>query len=91
MTNSIQMWAARSRACRTPWFTGACFPRASNSYRQLLILWRRPVHDLANGPTIFDRLDWQPNGTDAFHNNLLAAGDYTCISVYLHMCIPLNV
>jgi outer membrane receptor protein involved in Fe transport len=27
----------------------------------------RPFHDVGNSETIFDRLDWQPNGTDSFH------------------------
>jgi hypothetical protein len=36
----------------------------------------RPVHDVGNSQTIFDRLDWQPNRTDAFHLNLLAARNW---------------
>ena len=35
-----------------------------------------PVHDVGNSETIFDRLDWQPNGRDAFHLNLLAARNW---------------
>src|ERR1035441_9809436 len=36
----------------------------------------RPFHDVGNSETIFDRLDWQPNGTDSFHLNLLAARNW---------------
>ena len=36
----------------------------------------RPLHDVGNSETIFDRLDWQPNGTDSFHLNLLAARNW---------------
>src|ERR1017187_4699402 len=36
----------------------------------------RPLHDVGNSETVFDRLDWQPNGTDSFHLNLLAARNW---------------
>ena len=33
----------------------------------------RPFHDIGNNQTIFDRLDFQPTGQDAFHLNLFMA------------------
>jgi hypothetical protein len=30
----------------------------------------RPIHDIGNNQTIFDRLDFQPSGKDVFHLNL---------------------
>jgi len=36
----------------------------------------RPFHDAGNDQTIFDRLDWQPGGSDALHLNLLAARNW---------------
>ncbi len=36
----------------------------------------RPIHDIGNSQTIFDRLDYQPNGKDAFHLNLFAARNW---------------
>jgi hypothetical protein len=33
----------------------------------------RPIHDIGNNATIFDRADFQPNGKDVFHLNLFAA------------------
>jgi hypothetical protein len=36
----------------------------------------RPIHDIGNNQTIFDRLDYQPSGTDAFHLNLFAARNW---------------
>ena len=36
----------------------------------------RPFHDAGNDQTIFDRLDWQPSGSDALHLNLLAARNW---------------
>lgn len=35
-----------------------------------------PIHDVGNNQTIFDRLDYQPNGKDAFHLNLFAARNW---------------
>ncbi len=35
-----------------------------------------PIHDIGNNQTIFDRLDYQPNGKDAFHLNLFAARNW---------------
>jgi len=35
-----------------------------------------PIHDIGNNQTIFDRLDYQPNGRDAFHLNLFAARNW---------------
>ena len=35
-----------------------------------------PIHDIGNGETIFDRLDYQPNGTNVFHLNLFAARNW---------------
>ncbi|HVW87463.1 MAG TPA: TonB-dependent receptor [Bryobacteraceae bacterium] len=35
-----------------------------------------PFHDKGNNQTIFDRLDYQPNGNDAFHLNLFAARNW---------------
>src|SRR6266853_2969617 len=34
------------------------------------------IHDIGNNQTIFDRLDYQPNGKDAFHLNLFAARNW---------------
>jgi hypothetical protein len=36
----------------------------------------RPFHDIGNTQTIFDRLDFQPSGRDAFHLNLFAARNW---------------
>jgi hypothetical protein len=33
----------------------------------------RPIHDVGNNATIFDRADFQPGGKDVFHLNLFAA------------------
>jgi hypothetical protein len=35
-----------------------------------------PYHDVGNNQTIFDRLDYQPTGKDAFHLNLFAARNW---------------
>ena len=35
-----------------------------------------PNHDIGNSETIFDRVDWQPGGVDAFHMDLLAARNW---------------
>ena len=35
-----------------------------------------PIHDIGNNQTIFDRMDYQPNGKDAFHLNLFAARNW---------------
>ncbi len=36
----------------------------------------RPIHDVGNNQTIFDRVDYQPNGKDAFHLNLFTARNW---------------
>ena len=36
----------------------------------------RPLHDIGNNQTLFDRVDLQPNGKDAFHLNLFAARNW---------------
>ena len=36
----------------------------------------RPFHDVGNNQTLFDRVDLQPNGKDAFHLNLFAARNW---------------
>ena len=36
----------------------------------------RPFHDIGNNQTIFDRIDYQPNGNDVFHLNLFAARNW---------------
>lgn len=36
----------------------------------------RPIHDKGNSQTLFDRLDYLPNGRDAFHLNLFAARNW---------------
>jgi hypothetical protein len=36
----------------------------------------RPYHDVGNNQTLFDRVDLQPNGKDAFHLNLFAARNW---------------
>jgi hypothetical protein len=33
----------------------------------------QPFHDIGNNQTIFDRLDYQPNGVDVFHLNIFLA------------------
>lgn len=38
-----------------------------------------PIHDTGNNGSIFDRLDYQPNGKDAFHLNFFAARNWTQI------------
>src|SRR5258706_12570714 len=35
-----------------------------------------PIHDIGNNQTIFDRLDYQPNGKDVFHLNLFTARNW---------------
>ena len=35
-----------------------------------------PIHDIGNSENIFDRLDYQPNGRDAFHLNLFLARNW---------------
>jgi hypothetical protein len=35
-----------------------------------------PIHDIGNNETIFDRLDYEPNGRDAFHLNLYVARNW---------------
>jgi hypothetical protein len=35
-----------------------------------------PIHDIGNGQTIFDRLDYQPGGKDVFHLNLFTARNW---------------
>jgi hypothetical protein len=39
-----------------------------------------PIHDTGNNETIFDRLDFQPNGRDAFHFNFFAARNWIQIA-----------
>jgi hypothetical protein len=34
------------------------------------------IHDTGNGQTIFDRMDYQPNGKDVFHLNLFTASNW---------------
>jgi len=36
----------------------------------------RPFHDIGNNQSLFDRMDFQPNGKDAFHLNLFAARNW---------------
>jgi hypothetical protein len=35
-----------------------------------------PIHDIGNNETIFDRMDYQPGGRDAFHLDLFAARNW---------------
>ena len=35
-----------------------------------------PIHDIGNNETIFDRMDYQPDGRDAFHLNLFVARNW---------------
>lgn len=35
-----------------------------------------PIHDIGNNENIFDRIDYQPTGRDAFHLNLFAARNW---------------
>jgi hypothetical protein len=35
-----------------------------------------PMHDIGNNATLFDRIDWQPNGQDVFHLNLFWARNW---------------
>ena len=35
-----------------------------------------PIHDVGNNETIFDRMDYQPRGRDAFHLDLFAARNW---------------
>jgi hypothetical protein len=35
-----------------------------------------PMHDVGNTGTVFDRFDWQPNGKDAFHLNVIGARNW---------------
>lgn len=34
------------------------------------------IHDVGNNASVFDRIDWQPNGSDAFHLNLFTARNW---------------
>ncbi len=36
----------------------------------------RPIHDVGNNQTIFDRIDYQPTGKDALHLNLFTARNW---------------
>jgi hypothetical protein len=36
----------------------------------------RPIHDIGNNQTLFDRFDYQPGGKDAFHFNLFFARNW---------------
>ena len=36
----------------------------------------RPIHDIGNGETVFDRLDYQPRQQDVFHLNLFTARNW---------------
>jgi hypothetical protein len=36
----------------------------------------RPLHDIGNSQTIFDRFDYQPNGQNVFHLNLFVARNW---------------
>jgi len=36
----------------------------------------RPIHDIGNNVTLFDRVDYQPDGKNAFHLNLFAARNW---------------
>ncbi|HWF08872.1 MAG TPA: TonB-dependent receptor [Bryobacteraceae bacterium] len=36
----------------------------------------RPIHDVGNNETIFDRFDYQPSGKDVFHLNLFTARNW---------------
>jgi hypothetical protein len=36
----------------------------------------RPIHDIGNNQTLFDRVDFQPTGQDAFHLNLFSARNW---------------
>ena len=36
----------------------------------------RPIHDVGNTGTFFDRIDFLPNGKDSFHLDLLAARNW---------------
>src|SRR5450631_2653922 len=36
----------------------------------------KPIHDVGNNQTIFDRLDYEPTGRDAIHLNLFAARNW---------------
>jgi len=38
-----------------------------------------PIHDAGNNGSLFDRIDYQPNGKDAFHLNLFTARNWTQI------------
>jgi hypothetical protein len=35
-----------------------------------------PIHDIGNNENVFDRLDYQPNGRDAFHLNIFLARNW---------------
>ncbi|MGH9613463.1 MAG: carboxypeptidase regulatory-like domain-containing protein, partial [Bryobacteraceae bacterium] len=35
-----------------------------------------PIHDIGTNGTLFDRIDWQPNGKDFFHLNLFGARNW---------------
>ena len=48
----------------------------SNSGRFLDTPEYLPIHDQGNNQTLFDRVDIQPNGKDAFHLNLFAARNW---------------
>ena len=36
----------------------------------------RPIHDVGNGQSLFDRFDYQPSGKDVFHLDLFAARNW---------------
>ena len=53
-----------------------CRSMASAAARFLDTPEFRPIHDIGNNQTMFDRLDYQPNGKDVFHLNLFAARNW---------------
>ncbi len=36
----------------------------------------RPIHDIGNGQTLFERMDFQPGGKDVFHLNIFSARNW---------------
>ena len=60
----------------TPTFGNFFAAEGSDSGRFLDTPEYLPLHDQGNNQTFFDRLDWQPNGKDAFHVNLFAARNW---------------
>ena len=36
----------------------------------------RPIHDIGNGQTLFERMDFQPGGKDVFHLNIFTARNW---------------